>query len=102
MVSKKLGPKGSVPAYVALPKMHPSGGPAYLGANHAPFVIDADPSAPNFSRARPRAAAGHRLATGSTTASKLLETVDRFHKSAEAKANARPARSARSATRRST
>src|SRR5262249_28290483 len=39
VVSKQLGPKGSVPAYVALPKFHPSGGPAYLGANHAPFVI---------------------------------------------------------------
>src|SRR4051812_35949555 len=49
VVSRKLGPRGSVPAYVALPKMHPSGGPAYLGASHAPFVIDADPSAPTFS-----------------------------------------------------
>ena len=49
VVSKTLGPKGSVPAYVALPKLHPSGSSAYLGANHAPFVIDADPSAPNFS-----------------------------------------------------
>src|SRR5438552_19048471 len=49
VVSRKLGPRGSVPAYVALPKLHPSGGPAYLGAAHAPFVIDADPAAPNFS-----------------------------------------------------
>ena len=45
----QVNPKGSVPAYVALPKLHPSGGPAYLGAAHAPFVIDADPNAPNFS-----------------------------------------------------
>ena len=28
VVSRTLGPKGSVPAYVALPKLHPSGGPA--------------------------------------------------------------------------
>src|SRR5207249_5204107 len=42
VVSRKLGPKGSVPAYVALPKLHPSGGPAYLGAAHSPFVLDAD------------------------------------------------------------
>src|SRR6059058_1476720 len=49
VVSRKLGPRGSVPAYVSLPKLHPSGGPAYLGAAHAPFVIDADPAAPNFS-----------------------------------------------------
>jgi uncharacterized protein (DUF1501 family) len=87
VVSKKLGPKGSVPAYVALPKFHPSGGPAYLGANHAPFVIDADPSAPNFSvpdLVPPPAIASDRL----DDRKKLLEQVDRFHKSAEQKANA--------------
>ncbi|MFM8274056.1 MAG: DUF1501 domain-containing protein [Gemmata sp.] len=87
VVSKKLGPKGAVPAYVALPKAHPSGGPAYLGANHAPFVIDADPSAPNFSvpdLVPPPAIASDRL----DDRKKLLETVDRFHRSAELKANA--------------
>ena len=87
VVSKKLGPKGSVPAYVALPKFHPSGGPAYLGANHAPFVIDADPSAPNFSvpdLVPPPAIASDRL----DDRKKLLETVDRFHRAAESKANA--------------
>ncbi|VTS00845.1 hypothetical protein : Uncharacterized protein OS=Singulisphaera acidiphila (strain ATCC BAA-1392 / DSM 18658 / VKM B-2454 / MOB10) GN=Sinac_3304 PE=4 SV=1: DUF1501 [Gemmata massiliana] len=86
VVSKKLGPKGSVPAYVVLPKVHPSGGAAYLGANHAPFVIDADPSAPNFSvpdLVPPPAIASNRL----DDRKKLLETVDRFHKSAEVKAN---------------
>ncbi|MBA4062458.1 MAG: DUF1501 domain-containing protein [Isosphaera sp.] len=86
-VSKALGPRGSVPAYVALPKLHPSGGPAFLGAGHAPFVIDADPSAPNFSvpdLVPPPAVAADRL--GDRRA--LLETVDRFHRSAEAKANA--------------
>src|SRR5581483_6081007 len=31
-----------------LPKQHPSTGPAYLGAAAAPFVIDADPNAPDF------------------------------------------------------
>jgi hypothetical protein len=89
VVSKSLGPKGSVPAYVALPKFHPSGGPAYLGPNHAPFVIDADPSAPNFSvpdLVPPPAIASDRF----DDRRKLLEEVDRFHKSAEAKANAQP------------
>src|SRR5689334_8148853 len=87
VVSKQLGPKGSVPAYVALPKVHPSGGPAYLGANHAPFVIDADPSAPNFSvpdLVPPPAIASNRL----DDRRKLLDEVDRFHKSVESKANA--------------
>src|SRR5436305_492011 len=86
VVSKKLGPKGSVPAYVALPKLHPSGGPAYLGANHSAFVIDADPSAPNFSvpdLVPPPAIASDRL----DDRKKLLETVDRFHKAAEARAD---------------
>lgn len=87
VVSKFLGPKGAVPAHVALPKVHPSGGPAYLGAAHAPFVIDADPSAPNFSvpdLVPPPAIASDRLHDRKA----LLETVDRFHKSAEAKSNA--------------
>ncbi|MBY0460386.1 MAG: DUF1501 domain-containing protein, partial [Gemmataceae bacterium] len=87
VVSKMLGANGSVPAYVALPKVHPSGGPAYLGAGHAPFVIDADPSAPNFSvpdLVPPPAVAGDRL----DDRKKLLETVDRFHRGAEARANA--------------
>ena len=86
MVSRKLGPKGSVPAYVALPKLHPSGGPAYLGAAHSPFVIDADPSAPNFSvpdLVPPPAIAADRL----DDRKKLLEEVDRFHRGAEGKAN---------------
>jgi hypothetical protein len=86
VVSRTLGPKGSVPAYVALPKMHPSGGPAYLGAAHSPFVIDADPSAPKFSvpdLVPPPVIAADRL----DDRKKLLETVDRFHREAEGRAN---------------
>ena len=86
VVSRKLGPRGSVPAYVALPKLHPSGGPAYLGAAHAPFVIDADPAAPNFSvpdLVPPPVVAADRL----DDRRRLLEEVDRFHRSAEARAN---------------
>ncbi len=85
-----------------LPKVHPSGGPAYLGASRAPFVIDADPNAPNFSvpdLVPPPAIAADRL----DDRRELLDSVDRFHKSAEAKANARGRRGRRrSARRRST
>src|SRR5262245_60924839 len=49
VIARQLGPRGSVPPYVCLPKVHPSGGSAYLGAAAAPFGIDADPNAPNFS-----------------------------------------------------
>src|SRR5437763_12979592 len=48
VIAKKLGPRGSVPPYVCLPKMHPSCGSAYLGAVASPFVIEADPNAPGF------------------------------------------------------
>jgi hypothetical protein len=37
VVSRMLGGAGAVPAYVALPKMHPSGGSAFLGANPRPL-----------------------------------------------------------------
>src|SRR5205823_8631047 len=49
VIARKLGPRGPVPPYVCLPKMHPSAGPAYLGASAAPFVIEADPNSPTFS-----------------------------------------------------
>ncbi len=86
VVSKVLGPKGSVPPYVCLPKMIPSGGPAFLGATHAPFVIDGDPSAPNFSvpdLVPPPTIESDRI----NDRKRLLETVDRFHQSAESRAN---------------
>jgi hypothetical protein len=87
IIAKKLGPRGSVPPYVCLPKMHPSAGPAYLGAGAAPFVIDADPNSPNFAvpdLLPPISIAGDRLQARKN----LLAEVDRFQKSAEVKANA--------------
>src|SRR5206468_6283223 len=87
VLSRKLGPRGSVPPYVCLPKMHPSCGPAYLGAAHAPFVIDGDPSGPNFAVADlvpPPAVAADRLDDRRA----LLAGIDRFHQRAEAVANA--------------
>jgi uncharacterized protein (DUF1501 family) len=89
VIARKLGPKGAVPPYVCLPKMHASAGPAYLGAACAPFVIEADPSAPNFAvpdLLPPPALAADRL----DDRRRLLEGVDRFHKSAEAEANRHP------------
>jgi len=86
IVSKSLGSRGSVPAYVALPKMHPSGGPSYLGASHAPFVIEADPSSPNFSvpdLVPPPVIAASRM----NDRRKLLENVDKYHKALEVQAN---------------
>jgi hypothetical protein len=86
VVARALGPRGAVPPYVMLPKMHPSAGPAYLGPGSAPFVIEADPNAPNFSvpdLVPPSAIAADRL--GDRKA--LLTAVDRFQRSAEVRAN---------------
>jgi hypothetical protein len=86
IISKSLGPRGSVPPYVALPKVHPSGGSAYLGASAAPFGIDADPNAPNFSVpdiVPPVSVSTSRL----ENRHKILADLDRFQDSAEVKAN---------------
>src|SRR5213076_991329 len=86
VIARKLGPRGSVPPYVCLPKMHPSAGSAYLGAAAAPFVIDADPNAPDFAVpdvVPPAAVSPDRLDDRHA----LLKTVDRFQKSAEGRAN---------------
>lgn len=86
IIAKMLGPRGSVPPYVCLPKMHNSAGPAYLGSTAAPFVVNADPNAPGFSvpdLVPPLAVNPQRF--GSRR--ELLGQIDRFKKSAEVKAN---------------
>jgi hypothetical protein len=86
VIARKLGPRGSVPPYVCLPKMHPSAGSAYLGAACSPFVVEADPNAPNF--AVPDVVPPPTLeASRLDDRKKLLGELDRFQKAAEAKAN---------------
>src|SRR5205814_3190689 len=86
IIARKLGSRRSVPAYVCLPKMHPSSGPAYLGSAAAPFVIDADPNAPNFAVpdiVPPPAIAADRL----NNRRQLLTQLDRYQRATEATAN---------------
>jgi hypothetical protein len=86
IISRKLGPRGSVPPYVCLPKVHPSAGSAYLGAPAAPFGVDADPNAPNFSVpdiVPPPSVAASRF----DDRHKILGELDRYQESVEAKAN---------------
>ena len=86
VISKKLGPRGSVPPYVCLPKMHRSGGAAYLGAAHAPFEVEADPNAPDFAvpdLTPPLAISANRF----DARRELMKTVDRFKETAEVAAN---------------
>ena len=86
VIAKKLGPRGAVPPYVCLPKMHNSAGSSYLGSSAAPFTVEADPNAPDFivpDLAPPLDIDSQRL--GDRRA--LLQHVDRFQRGAEAKAN---------------
>ena len=86
VIARKLGPRGGVPAYLCLPQMHASAGPAYLGSTVAPFVIDTDPNAPNFSVpdiVPPPSIASDRL----ENRRELLRQLDRYQESAERNAN---------------
>jgi hypothetical protein len=47
-IGKELGSNGKVPAYINMPHPMSAGGPGFLGAEYAPFVIEADPSQPDF------------------------------------------------------
>lgn len=86
IIARKLGPRRGVPPYVCLPQMHPSSGPAYLGSGAAPFVIDADPNAPDFSVpdiVPPPSLAANRLEARQD----LLRQLDRYQRAAERQAN---------------
>lgn len=48
VVSRELGQRGALPPYINLPHPMAAGGPGFYGPEHAPFVIDADPTQPDF------------------------------------------------------
>jgi Protein of unknown function (DUF1501) len=48
MVAKMTKTRGPLPPYISVPNFIDSGGPAFLGASYAPFVIESDPAAPDF------------------------------------------------------
>jgi hypothetical protein len=48
VVSYKRGLRDGLPAYIAMPEVSRSGGPNFLGGQHAPFVIDGYPNSPSF------------------------------------------------------
>jgi uncharacterized protein (DUF1501 family) len=86
VIARKLGPRGGVPPYVCLPRMHPSAGSAYLGSTVAPFVIEADPNAPGFAvpdLVPPPILAADRL----EARRELLRQVDRYQEAVESQVN---------------
>jgi hypothetical protein len=48
MVARMAGTGGELPPYISVPCFLRSGGPSFLGATYAPFVIEADPASPEF------------------------------------------------------
>ena len=48
MVSYSRGLRDGLPAYVSMPEVSRSGGPNFLGAQHAPFTIDGYPNTKGF------------------------------------------------------
>jgi hypothetical protein len=48
VAAKELGAPLGLPAYFSMPRMSRSGGPNFLGARYAPFVVADDPSRANF------------------------------------------------------
>lgn len=48
VVAKEIGAPHGLPAYFSLPSMTRSGGPNFLGAKYAPFVVNEDPNSKYF------------------------------------------------------
>lgn len=48
MVSYDRGLRQGLPAYISMPQVSRSGGPNFLGGQHAPFVIDGNPNSESF------------------------------------------------------
>ena len=48
VVSHSRGVKNGLPSYMVMPSITRSGGPNFLGAQHAPFVVGGDPNSSSF------------------------------------------------------
>ena len=48
VVAHEVGKNNGLPAYFSMPTMSRSGGPHFLGAKYAPFVVGDDPNSANF------------------------------------------------------
>lgn len=48
IIARELGPKSAVPVYINVPDMMAGGGPGFYGSKYAPFVIETNPSQPDF------------------------------------------------------
>ncbi len=81
MVSR-LGQPGVLPPYISVPNFLNSGGPSFLGPAHGPFVIDADPAAPDFS-VRDIALPTSVVTKRGLLRQQALQEINRFEQEAE-------------------
>ncbi len=72
----------SLPPYISVPNLLNSGGPAFLGATYAPFVIEADPASPDFS-VRDIVLAEGVSADRSVRRQQALREINRFERRVE-------------------
>jgi len=84
MTAKARGVRDGIPGYVSMPSMSRSGGPNFLGAAHAPFIIGNDPNSDSF-RVRdvtlPKSITGAR-ADNRRALRASLDTMQRIHDAA--------------------
>jgi Protein of unknown function (DUF1501) len=85
VTAKERGAPAGLPAYFSMPEMSRSGGPNFLGARYAPFVVSDNPNGPDFrvrDVALPRGLTGERFAGRQ----QLRAAVDRLQRSLDAAA----------------
>lgn len=73
------GAPAGLPAYFSMPSMSRSGGPNFLGAQYAPFVVDGDPNNKNF-RVRDVTIPPELAADRFTDRCDLRKEVDQFQR----------------------
>lgn len=81
VTAHERGAPAGLPAYFSMPEMSRSGGPNFLGAKYAPFVVSDNPSQPEFrvrDVALPRGLTGERFTTRRDLRSQL-DKMQRFH-----------------------
>ena len=79
VVSRELGQQGALPPYINLPHPMSAGGPGFYGAEYAPFVIDADPTQPDF-EVKDLSPPGNLKQTRLSTRQKLLAGIDELER----------------------
>jgi len=82
VAARELSAPGGLPPYFSIPSMTRSGGPNFLGARYAPFVVPDDPNGKNFRVRDVAPPAG--LADARVDRRRALQTrVDRFRRFAD-------------------